>query len=142
MSVNLELQSVWISYPFECHNFMFEARLALSNSFIERYCTFADLFIIDLIKNLCFGPTARDHGGLVPVWIPQDQRSDGGETNPWSLTASSYCDLFTKSVMWYLVAGGQCMMTGCEINKNHFCLSESFCFCGLVVCLRYWSSAW
>lgn len=28
----------------------------------------------------CFSPTARDHGGLLPVWISQDQRSDRGKT--------------------------------------------------------------
>lgn len=66
MSVNLELQSVWISYPFlskieqfESHNFMFDAKLALSNSFIECYSTDPHLQIsssVILLKTFALDP--------------------------------------------------------------------------------------
>lgn len=119
---------------------MFDARLALSNSFIECYCTDAHLQIcssVILLKTFALDP---QHVTMEDSYLCGYLKIKGlTEVRQTCLLWYNHTVICLLN-LWYLVAGDQCM-TGREINKKYFCLSESFCFCGLLVCLRYWSSA-
>ncbi len=65
------------------------------------------------------------------MWIPQDQRSDRGETDRICCDIVIR-DLFTKSVMWSLVAGDQCVTLFVCLRVSAFVVFWFVCDTGAV----------